>query len=568
MRVSQMFIPTLREVPAEAEIASHKLMLRAGLIRKLAAGVYSFLPLGYRTLRKIEQIVREEMDRAGAQELLMPALLPMEALQASGTGEAFEAEIFRLKDRGGRNFCLAPGHEEIFAETVRHGTRSYRSLPLLLYQIQAGYRDEMRPRHGAMRSREFLVKEACSFDRDEEGLDNSSRKMYEVCCRIFERCGLEYRTVEGDPGTMGTDCLEFMTASEIGETVFAFCQDCGYAANDETAKCVSPFSPSGESYTREEGLPVEKVATPGIKTIEELTKFFACTPEKFAKTLICKADHRVIAAVVRGDRELSQVKLRNYLGCTLLEMADSETVKAVTGAEVGFAGPIGLEIEVVVDLEAAKMANAVVGANDTGYHFKNVHMGRDFKASAVTDLRRIAEGDRCPACGSTVKLARGIKVGHVSRMGTGYGKAQGCVYLDEAGKEQPMAMGCYGIGISRLMASIIEQNNDENGIIWPMAVAPYPVVILPVSTENSLQMELAEKLHRELQAAGIEVLLDDRNERAGVKFKDADLIGIPLRITVGKKAGEGIVEYKLRKTAGIKEIRVEEVLDEVRKAMA
>lgn len=568
MRVSRMFMPTLREIPAEAEITSHKLMLRAGLMRKLASGIYSFLPLGYRTFRKIEQIVREEMDRAGAQELIMSALLPAESYWASGRWEVFGPEMFRLKDRHGRDFCLGPTHEEIFAETVRNEIKSYRALPLMLYQIQVKYRDEKRPRFGAMRAREFVMKDTYSFDRDEEGLDVSYKKMYEAYCRIFDRCGLDYIIVDADTGAMGgSGSQEYMVKSEVGEAVIAFCDNCGYAANEEKAECVPELD--GEGVDSRPGLlPLEKVVTPNVRTIEELADFFACSPKEFAKTLIYKADDRIVAAMVRGDRELNETKLKNHLGCVELEMADAETVSAVTGADVGFAGPVGIKIEIVVDPEVNAMTNFVTGANETGYHFKNVNINRDFKASAVKDIRKITEGDKCPKCGKYVKICRGIEVGHIFKLGTKYSKALNCVYLDEEGNERPMVMGSYGIGINRTMAAIIEQNNDEDGIIWPMTVAPYHVIIVPVNAAQKEQMEMAEKLYEEIGKEGIEVILDDRDERAGVKFKDADLIGIPIRITIGKKAKEGIVEYRLRKSKETKELSFDEAVCEVKRVVA
>jgi prolyl-tRNA synthetase len=570
MRVSQMFIPTLREVPAEAEIVSHQLMLRAGLMRKLASGVYSYLPLGYRTFRKVEQIIREEMDRAGAQELIMSALLPAEYYQASGRWEVFGPEMFRLKDRHGRDFCLGPTHEEIFTETVKNETRSYRSLPLTLYQIQTKYRDERRPRFGVMRSREFVMKDAYSFDRDEAGLDVSYNKMYEAYCRIFDRCGLEYMIVDADTGAMGgSGSQEFMVKSEIGEAVIAFCEACGYAANEEKAECIPDVGRYGKDSADEAGLPMEmeKVATPDARTIEELMSFFNCSPKKFAKTLIYKADDKIVAAMVRGDREINETKLQNHLGCLELDMADAEVVTSVTGADVGFAGPVGLKVELVVDPEVAEIKNFVAGANETGFHFRNVNINRDFKASTVKDIRNIVEGDKCPKCGAGVKITRGIEVGHIFKLGTKYSKALNCVYLDENGKEQPMVMGCYGIGVNRTMAAIIEQNYDENGIIWPMPVAPYHVIIVPVNPTEEVQMKIAGDMYAKLQLAGVQVILDDRNERPGVKFKDADLIGIPVRITVGKKAGDGIVEYKLRKSKEVREITVDEAVVEVEKEL-
>jgi prolyl-tRNA synthetase len=569
MRVSQAFIPTLREVPAEAETVSHRLMLRAGLMRKLASGVYSFLPMGLRSFRKVERIVREEMDRAGAQELIMSALLPAEFYKVSGRWEVFGPEMFRLKDRHGRDFCLGPTHEEIFTGIVRNETRSYRSLPMTLYQIQTKYRDEIRPRFGVMRSREFVMKDAYSFDRDEAGLDASYRKMYEAYCRIFNRCCLDYTVVDADTGAMGgSGSQEFMVKSEIGESVIAFCEACGYAASDEKASCVPQQDAGTVSCPDEGGAALKKIATPDARTIDDLTAFFNCSARKFAKTLIYKADGRIVAAMVRGDRELNEIKLKNHLACIELEMADSETVSRVTGAAVGFAGPVGLDAELIIDLEVAAMKDFIAGANETGYHLVNVNVERDFKASAIKDIRRIAEGDACPSCGDTIKLAQGIEVGHIFKLGTKYSRVMDCVYLDENGVEQPMVMGCYGIGISRTMAAVIEQNSDADGIIWPMSVAPYHVLIIPVNTADAVQAELAEKLYADLSEAGLEVLLDDRNERPGVKFKDADLIGIPIRITVGKRAGEGIVEYKLRASAAKTELTYNDALAEAKRMVA
>ncbi|MGI6778596.1 MAG: proline--tRNA ligase [Acetivibrionales bacterium] len=569
MRFSQMFIPTLREIPSDAETISHQLMLRAGLMRKLASGIYSFLPLGYRTFRKIEQIVREEMDRAGAQELIMSALLPAEAYQASGRWEVFGPEMFKLKDRNGRDFCLGPTHEEIFTLIVRNELKSYRSLPVTLYQIQTKYRDERRPRFGVMRSREFVMKDAYSFDRDWEGLDVSYNNMREAYCKTFDRCGLDYIIVEADSGAMGgSGSQEFMVKSEVGEAVIAYCEKCGYAANDEKAECIPDISCNESCQPCDRELEMEKVETPDVRTIQELMDFFQCSPKQFAKTLIYKVDDKVVAAMVRGDRELNETKLQNYLGCIELEMADAETVKMVTGADVGFAGPIGLNTELIVDLEVAGMKNFVTGANETGFHMKNVNIGRDFKESAIKDIRNIEEGDKCPRCGHPVKVSQGIEVGHIFKLGTKYSDSLNCAYLDENGNEQVMVMGSYGIGINRTMAAIIEQNNDENGIIWPMSVAPYHVIVVPVNPTISEQMELAEKIYTSLQEKGVEVVLDDRNERPGVKFKDADLIGIPIRITIGKKAGEGIVEYKLRKSSEIREIKVDDVTAEVKKAIS
>lgn len=556
MYFSKMFLPTLREVPAEAEIISHKLMLRAGLIRKLASGIYSFLPLGYRVLKKIEKVVREEMDRIGGQELLMSALLPSESFRESGRWEVFGPEMFRLKDRNDREFCLGPTHEEIFTLTVKSSLRSYRSLPVILYQIQTKYRDEIRPRFGVMRSREFIMKDAYSFDRDEAGLDVSYMKMDKAYRRIFDRLGLDYKVVEADSGAMGgSGSQEFMVISEAGEDGIAYCKTCGYGANEEKASCL----PANDNHPDESPEELIKIHTPGIHTIAELTGFLGCDATRMAKTLIYKADGIPVAAMVRGDRELNEVKLKNVLGCNELEMADAECVRAVTDAEVGFAGPVGLEMRIITDHEVARGRNLIVGANETDYHLKNVNFGRDFSAE-VNDIRFITDEDACPCCGESLTLARGIEVGHIFKLGTKYTEALGCSYVDVEGNEKPMVMGCYGIGINRTMAAVIEQHHDENGIIWPTEIAPYHVIIVPVNVLDEKVMKISEEMYKRLSDAGMEVILDDRNERAGVKFMDADLIGIPIRINVGRKAAEGIVEYKPRSGKEALELTVEEAI--------
>jgi prolyl-tRNA synthetase len=545
MRMTKMFMPTQREVPSEAEIISHQLMLRAGIMRKIASGIYAFLPLGYRTFRKIEQIVREEMDRAGAQELIMPAILPAEIYQESGRWDVFGPEMFRLKDRNDRSFCLGPTHEEPFTETVRNEVHSYRGLPVTLYQIQHKYRDEKRPRFGVMRSREFVMKDAYSFDRGEEELDVSYQAMAKAYCAIFDRCSLDYIVVDADSGAMGgSGSQEYMVKSNVGEASIAFCPDCGYAANDEKAFCVPD-----KDMTASDPLPMEKIHTPDSKTIEDLMSFLGLTPEKFAKSLVYMADDRLVVAIVRGDRVINEVKLSNLLGSTELNLAASQDVEAVTGAVVGFAGPVGLKqkVEVIVDTEVTRMSNMVAGANITDYHYKNVNYGRDFTATKAADIRTIVKGDACPVCGKPVDVCRGIEVGHIFKLGTKYSKSLGCNYLDEQGKEIPMVMGCYGIGLNRTMAAIIEQNYDENGIIWPLAVAPYHAVVVPVMVSDDIQRTMAEELYDSLQKAGVEVLLDDRDERPGVKFKDSELVGIPMRITVGRKAKDGLVEFKERR---------------------
>lgn len=555
MRMSNLLVPTLREVPSDAEIASHQLMMRAGYIRKLAAGIYSYLPLGLRCERKVEQIIREEMDRAGAQELLMPALLPAEAYQASGRWDVFGPSMFKMKDRYERDFCLGPTHEELFTQTVINEVRSYKEYPMTLYQIQTKYRDEGRPRFGVMRSREFVMKDAYSFDMTQEGLDVSYKKMYDAYCRIFERLGLDFTIVDADSGAMGgSGSQEFMVKSPVGEDSIAYCDACGYAANYEKAQCI----PEDKEFTQDDLL-MEKIATPDVHTIEELVGFFGTDPYVFAKTIIYKADDKYIAAMVRGDREINEVKLKNLVGCVDdLELAEPFMVRQLTNAEVGFAGPVGLDIEVIADLEVMQMKNFIIGANDTGYHYKNVNVNRDFTPTKVADIRVIATGDKCPVCGKPIKTAQGIEVGHIFKLGTKYSEALGLNFTDESGEPKTVIMGCYGIGVTRCIAAAIEQGHDDNGIILPVAIAPYQAIVVPVNNKEEEQMKLAEEIYEDLKNQGIEVLLDDRAERAGVKFKDADLIGIPLRIVVGKKCGEGIVEYKLRTDEAAVEKTVEE----------
>ncbi|WP_346893620.1 proline--tRNA ligase [Clostridium sp. UBA871] len=561
MKLSKMLISTLREVPGEAEIASHQLMLRAGMIRKSATGIYTFMPNGVRVLKNVENIVREEMDRAGAQEFLASALIPANLWQESGRWDVMGSEMIRLKDRNGRDFCLGPTHEEVFTDLARNEIKSYKQLPLNLYQIQTKYRDERRPRFGVMRSREFIMKDAYSFDKDNEGLDISYMKMYEAYNKIFTRCDLEFSAVEADSGAMGgSGSAEFMVKSDIGEDEIAFCTGCNYAANTE--KATSKL----EDAEKEEEKELKKIATPDVRTIEELVTFFNTSNKKFAKTLIYKADGKVVAVMVRGDRSLNETKVSNALGGIMeLEMADAETVLKATSAEIGFAGPIGLQVDtLLVDEEVTRMSNFIVGANDTGYHYENVNYERDFNG-IVGYYKLVAEGDMCPKCGSPINIRRGVEVGHIFKLGTKYSESMGANYLDENGKEKPLVMGCYGIGINRTVAAIIEQHHDENGILWPMAVAPYKVIVTPANVKNEEQMNRAEKIYEDLKTKGVDVLLDDRNERVGVKFKDADLIGIPIRVTVGKKVVEDIVEFKLRKNQDIEEVNIEDVVDRIEK---
>lgn len=555
MRMSKLFLSTLREVPSEAETISHQLMLRSGIIRKLAAGVYSYLPLGLRVLKKVENIVREEMDNAGAQELLMSALLPAESYQASGRWEVFGENMFRLKDRNNRDFCLGPTHEEIFTETVKASLKSYRQLPVTLYQIQNKYRDESRPRFGIIRSREFVMKDAYSFDRTWEGLDESYKKMYDAYCKIFDRLKLDYIVVDADSGAMGgSGSQEFMVKSEVGEDTIAFCPTCHYAGNVEKSECIA------EEKAKEPAKKMEKIHTPNVKTIDELVAFLNTDSTSFVKTLIYSYGDDVVAVMVRGDREVNEVKLANLLGINSddLAMAAPETVVRVTNAKVGFAGPVGLEIPVIMDKEVSFMSNFIVGANETDYHYINVNTD-DFEAK-IADIRIIEAGDPCPVCGKPISTTQGIEVGHIFKLGTKYTDALDCTYLDENGKPQTIIMGCYGIGVSRTIAAAIEQNSDENGIVWPLAIAPFHVSVVPVNVKDETQLEMAEKIYESLKANGIEALIDDREERAGVKFKDADLIGIPVRITVGKKATEGICEFKLRTESEVVDMTADDAI--------
>ena len=566
MKMSKMHIRTLREVPNEAEIPSHILLLRTGMIRKLVSGVYGFMPLGWRSLRKIENIVREEMDATGAQEILMSAVQPAELWQESGRWFAYGPELWRLKDRNGRDFCLGPTHEEIFTDIIRNDVSSYRQLPMNLYQIQTKYRDEARPRFGLMRSREFIMKDAYSFDRDYEGLDVSYKTMYDAYDRIFTRCGLTFRPVEADTGAIGgSNSHEFTAISEVGESEIAYCPKCSMAANVERADC-RDAEPTPDSV---EMLPVEEVHTPDTKTIEDLAAFLGVKTEETIKALLfVKYDEMgnedgYVAAFVRGDRELNMIKLVNALGIPehAIAFADEEAMGAKTGAVGGFTGPVGLhDCTVVVDSELPGLKNLVAGACRRDYHLKNVNYGRDYKGDIVKDIKVLKEGDPCPVCGEPVKHARGIEVGQVFKLGTKYSESMGATYKDENQEEKPIVMGCYGIGVTRTLAAVVEQHHDKDGIIWPVAVAPYHVIITLMKPDDEVQLALAEKVHDELSAKGVEVMLDDRDERPGVKFKDADLLGIPVRITVGRMAPEGKVEYKLRRDAEKVEMTAEEAV--------
>jgi prolyl-tRNA synthetase len=560
MYFSKLFAPTLREIPAEAEIASHQLLVRAGFIRKSSSGVYTYLPLAQKVLQKIMAIVRQEMNNAGGEEIIMPIIQPAELWIESGRWQVYGKELFRLKDRHDRDFCLGPTHEEIITDLVRGNVYSYRQLPLLLYQIQNKYRDERRPRFGLMRSREFVMKDLYSFDRDEEGLDRSYHKMYAAYTSVFKRCGLQFRPVEADSGAIGGNVThEFMVTAESGEAQIVYCPDCDYAANVEIATCCP-----GENSTE----PIknsEKVETPGKTTIEEVSAFLALPPHKLIKTVFYQTDDEVIVALVRGDRTINEIKLQKLHSTLTLEMASSEKIKELTGTIPGFVGPVGLKnVKVYADEEIRTMVNAVCGANTENYHLINVQPNRDFAVYAYGDLRFIEEGEPCPHCHAVLKSARGIEVGQVFKLGTKYSEALGAKYVDEKGKENLMVMGCYGIGVSRTLAAAVEQNHDDNGIIWPFSIAPYHVVIIPVSVREKILWDKAVEIYEKLQEKGVEVILDDRDERAGVKFKDADLIGYPLRITVGKKYKErNELELKLRSSKEISFINENEIINAV-----
>ncbi len=565
MRLSSMHLKTLREVPAEAEIPSHILLLRAGMIRKLVSGVYGFMPLGWRTIRKIEDIIRQEMDDAGGQEIHMSAVQPAELWQESGRWFDYGPELWRLKDRNGRDFCLGPTHEEIFTDIVRNDISSYRQLPQNLYQIQTKYRDEARPRFGLMRSREFIMKDSYSFDRDQAGLDESYDLMYKTYEKIFRRCGLDCRPVEADTGAIGgSNSHEFTALSEVGESEIAYCESCSMAATTERAETADAL-PENEDM-----LVMEEVCTPGTKTIEEVADFLGIEKKKTIKALLFTVydnegkEKEYAAAFIRGDRELNMIKLINALDIPehLIEFADEEKMGHVTGCVGGFTGPTKLhDCRIIVDSELPGLRNLCAGACRKDHHLINVNYGRDYEGDIVTDIKLIKENDPCPVCGDPVRIVRGIEVGQVFKLGTKYSERMGAFYKDEDMKSHPVVMGCYGIGVTRTMAAVVEQHHDRNGIIWPMSVAPYHAVIVVVRTEDSEQTAAGEKLYEQLCSRGIEVLLDDRKERPGVKFKDADLLGIPVRITIGRRIKEGIVEYKLRCDPDNEEINIEEAAD-------
>lgn len=559
MRQQHYLVPTMRDVPADAEVASHKLMLRAGLIRQLASGLYSFLPLGQKVLRNVQQIIREEMDAAGAQELLMPALQPAEIWQETGRWDVYGPELMRLYDRHERPFALGPTHEEVVTGILRDEVKSYKRLPMTVYQIQTKFRDEVRPRFGLLRAREFMMKDAYSFDVSHESLDRSYELMYAAYQNIFSRCGLDFRAVEADSGAIGgTGTHEFMVLSEIGEDTIAYCDTCSYAANIEKAEVINK---QYEQLSGDAQASVETVDTPQVKTIEQLVNFLNIDVKRLIKTVAFKVDDFVVVALVRGDYEVNEVKVKNVYGADVVEMLAEDEVVAL-GSIPGFMGPVGLkDVKIIADYSIQGMVDAVTGANEKDKHLMHVQPARDFSVDGYYDLRNIVERDACPRCEGHIQFAEGIEVGHVFKLGTKYSEALGATFLDENGKTQPMIMGCYGIGVSRTVAAIIEQHHDENGIVWPKAVAPFHIHLIAVNMKDDNQKTLAEKLYNQFKTERIDVLFDDRQERPGVKFKDADLIGLPLRITVGKKASEGIVECKWRKDGSQEEVHVDDLHD-------
>lgn len=563
---SKILIPTLKEDPADAEVVSHKLLVRAGFIRQVSRGVYDYFPLALRVIRKIEQIVREEMNRAGAQELLMPITAPAELWQESGRWEMYGKELLRFKDRNERDFCLGPTHEEIVTDLVRRSVRSYRELPFNLFQIQTKFRDEPRPRFGLMRGREFIMKDAYSFHTDVEDCRREYDNMYQTYKRIFSRCGLRFRPVEADTGTIGgSQSHEFQVLAESGEDAIVSCNTCDYAANVEKAE-VKAARPTGRDIA-EASPKLEKVSTPGKKSVAEVAEYLKLPSEKFIKTLVYRTDSgEFVAVLARGDHEVNELKLKTVLGCREIALADEASVASAIGVAPGFLGPIGLKLRVLADLSVHGMRAAVTGANEPNAHFINVDQERDFTPTVFADLRLAIAGDPCPRCEhGRLEAHRGIEVGQVFYLGTKYSVAMGATYLDAEGRERPIEMGCYGIGVSRLVAAAIEQNHDANGIIWPFSVAPFQVLLLPINYKDQSIREATDNLYGELQKHGVEVLLDDRDERPGVKFKDADLVGIPLRVTIGAKGLEkGCLELRLRRDGKTEEVPVADGATKIR----
>ena len=556
---SKYYIPTLKEDPAEAEIISHKLLLRAGMIRKLTSGIYTYLPLGWKALQKISDIIRQEMNRFGAIEIRMPAVQPGDLWKESGRWEVYGRELLRFQDRHGRDYCLGPTHEEVITDLVRGEIKSYRQLPINLYQIQTKFRDEIRPRFGLMRGREFIMKDAYSFDRDDQGATKSYEDMYAAYVSIFEKLGLKFRAVEADSGPIGGSFShEFMVLAETGEDTIAVCTECDFAANLEKAEVKYAEKEVSDAQCPS----LEKVLTPNKHTVEEVAEFLGVPREKIVKTLLYDADGQAVAVLVRGDRELNEIKLKNLLDVIDLRLASAEQVQQWSGAPVGFAGPVGLNVDVIyADQELMFDNDFVIGANEKDTHYLHFDPRRDAKIKGYYDLRQITESDPCPRCGAKIELTKGIEVGHIFKLGTKYSEALRATFLDENGKERPMIMGCYGIGVSRVLAACIEQNHDENGIIFPPPIAPFDAHLLALNPKDELVKDKASEIYDALTAQGIDCLFDDRLERPGVKFKDADLIGLPLQIIVGARALQrGVIEIKIRHSGEKIELGLDEIV--------
>lgn len=559
MRFSRAFIPTLKESPTDAEIPSHKLLVRAGFIRKKASGLYDILPLGVRVILKIEKIIREEMNRAGAQEVILPIMNPAKLWIESGRWDVYGKEMIKFKDRHGREYALSPTAEEMVTDLVRKVVKSYKDLPLNLYQIGRKFRDEIRPRFGLMRAREFIMKDAYSFHATDEDAEREYWNMYETYSGIFSRMGLVFKAVEADTGEIGGKFShEFMVLADTGEGSLVYCKKCGYGASTEKAEQRKPEVPKNRE---EKFQPMESVSTPGIRRIEEVSKFLKVPPSNILKLLVYVVDGKPVAIAIRGDREVNEVKLKNFLKGTEVRLATDEEIEKFTEQPKGFLSPVGLKLPVYADYTVIPMVNFVAGAGNRDYHLKNVNWGRDFNVEEFADLLEVKGGDICPKCGAPLIEKRGIEVGHIFKLGTKYSKAMNATFVDEDGKEKPMVMGCYGIGVTRVMAAAVEQNYDENGIVWPIGIAPFDVIVIPVNVQRAEISETAEKLYVELQKNGLEVAIDDRNVRPGIKFKDADLIGVPYQIIVGKKAKNGIVEVKVRKSGERLNVSLDEVLE-------
>ncbi|EEI23936.1 proline--tRNA ligase [Lentilactobacillus hilgardii] len=562
MKQSKILVPTLKETPKGAEALSHKMLVRAGYIKQISAGMYAYLPLAYRVLTKIETIVRQEMEKTSAHEMLMPDVLPAELWKESGRYETYGPELFKFKNRHDTDFILGPTHEETFTELIRDSIKSYKQLPLILYQIQNKYRDEDRPRYGLLRSREFIMKDAYSFAANEADLDDAYRAMEKAYRTIFDRIGLKYRVIIGDGGAMGgSDSKEFSAMAAVGEDTIVYSDESDYFANLEMAKSKVTDEPSTEAEAD-----LKKVATPNVKSIDEVADFLGVSTKKTIKSMLYIADEKPVLVLVRGDYDVNDVKLKNYLKADFLDLATDEQAVKFLKADFGSLGPVGVsdDVRILADTRVGNMKNAVVGADEDGYHYVNANLNRDFRIDAVDDFVVVKEGELSPDGKGKLKFTRGIEIGHIFKLGTRYSKSLNANVLDENGRSIPVIMGSYGIGISRLLSAISEQNADENGLVWPVAVAPYTVHVIPINVKKEVQMNLANQIEEQLTENGIEVLVDDRRERPGVKFADSDLLGIPLRITVGKKADEGIVEIKIRKNGETVESKVEELSDTVK----